>query len=93
MDWKLIKIKLMYWFIGVIIGIICGSTISWARHIDMSKAGVSLWIFLAVGFCIILLQIIPALILFSSFVGYMAKKGFDLFPKSEETPEAEKEKC
>lgn len=38
MDWKLIKIKLMYWFIGVVIGGVCGSTISWARQIDVSTA-------------------------------------------------------
>lgn len=54
---------------GVVIGVLLGADILFARQIDMSKAGVSLWIFVAVGAFIILLQLIPAFILFTSFIG------------------------
>jgi len=36
---------------------------------DLSQAGVALWIFLIAGAVIILLQLIPAIILFFNFVG------------------------
>jgi len=36
---------------------------------DLSQAGVALWVFLILGAIIILLQLIPAIILFFSFVG------------------------
>ena len=40
-----------------------------ARGIELKGAGTSLWIFLIIGTIIVLLQLIPALILFFSFVG------------------------
>ena len=36
---------------------------------DLTQAGVALWIFLILGAIIILLQLIPALIMFFNFVG------------------------
>jgi len=62
------KTKLFWWFIGLINGVLLAIDISWARHIDPSKAGVSLWIFLAVATGIVLLQAIPAMILFAAFM-------------------------
>jgi len=44
---------------------------AFARSIDMKGAGTALWIFLIVGAIIILLQLIPALILFFGFIGTM----------------------
>jgi uncharacterized membrane protein YhiD involved in acid resistance len=73
MDWKLIRIKLLYWFMGLVVGVVCSATLGWARQIDVTKAGISLWIFLAVGVCIILLQAVPALILISAFLGQYFK--------------------
>jgi len=72
--------------VGVVIGMLLAADIIFARSIDMSKAGVSLWVFLAVGTFIILLQLIPAFILFTTFVAHMAKKAQDSIPikKSEE---------
>ena len=52
--------------IGVVIGFLLAWDIVFARSIDMTKAGVSIWIFLAVGAFIILLQGIPAFILLTS---------------------------
>jgi uncharacterized membrane protein YhiD involved in acid resistance len=56
---------------GILIGVLLGADILFARSIDMSKAGVSLWIFVVVGAFIILLQLIPAFILFTTFISGM----------------------
>ena len=69
---------------GVIIGILIAADVLFARSIDMSKAGVSLWIFLAVGAFVILLQLIPAFIMFTAFVAHMAKKAQDAIPIKDE---------
>lgn len=45
------------------------STPAFARSIDMKDAGVALWIFVIIGAVIILLQLIPAAILFFTFIG------------------------
>ena len=42
---------------------------AFARSISMKEGGTALWIFFIVGAIIILLQLIPALILFFSFIG------------------------
>jgi hypothetical protein len=42
---------------------------AFARSISMKDGGMALWIFLIVGAIIILLQLIPAMILFFSFIG------------------------
>jgi hypothetical protein len=66
--------KIFWWFIGVVTGLLLGLDIVWARSIDMSKAGVSLWVFLAVGIFIILLQLVPAIILTTTLIAYINKK-------------------
>lgn len=81
--WKNAKTKLFWWFVGNITGLALAFDIAFARSIDMSKAGVSLWIFVAVGAFIILLQVVPAIILFMTFVGYMAKGMHDKVPVKE----------
>jgi hypothetical protein len=45
------------------------STPAFARSIELKGAGTALWIFLIVGAMIVLLQLVPAGILFFSFVG------------------------
>ena len=50
-------------------GMILLSTPAFARSIELKGAGTALWIFLIVGAMIVLLQLIPAGILFFSFVG------------------------
>ena len=71
---KLIMGKLFWWFTGLLCGLLLGLDVVWARSFDMSKAGVSLWIFLAVGAAIILLQLVPAIILVTTFFAAGMKK-------------------
>jgi hypothetical protein len=54
---------LVAWFIIMI------STPAFARSISLKDAGVTLWIFIIIGAVIILLQLVPAAILFLSFIG------------------------
>jgi len=42
---------------------------AFARSISLKDAGVALWIFIIIGAVIVLLQLIPAAILFFSFIG------------------------
>jgi len=48
------------------------STPAFARSISMKDAGVALWIFVIIGGIIVLLQLIPAAILFFTFIGTSA---------------------
>ncbi len=58
------------WLAGVTASlVILMATPAFARSISLKDAGVALWIFIIVGAVIILLQLIPAVILFFSFVG------------------------
>ena len=61
-------------FRAIIIGfyIMLLATPAFARSIELKGVGTALWIFLIVGAIIILLQLIPAAILFSSFIGTTA---------------------
>ncbi len=55
---------------GVIIPLLTGAaTPAFARSISFKDAGVALWIFIIIGAVIVLLQLIPAAILFFSFIG------------------------
>jgi hypothetical protein len=45
------------------------STPAFARSISPEDAGVALWIFIVIGAFIVLLQLIPAAILFFTFIG------------------------
>jgi hypothetical protein len=45
------------------------ATPAFARTISLKDAGVAVWIFVIVGAIIVLLQLIPAAILFFSFIG------------------------
>jgi hypothetical protein len=53
--------------IGAIITFL--ATPAFARSIELKGAGTALWIFLIIGAIIVLLQLIPAAILFFSFIG------------------------
>ncbi len=56
--------------IGLMAGLITlVASPAFARSISMKEGGVALWIFLIVGAIIVLLQLIPAMILFFSFIG------------------------
>lgn len=61
-----------FWLSGLMVGLITlMATPAFARSINFKDAGVVLWIFIIIGSVIVLLQLIPAIILFFSFVGTM----------------------
>lgn len=53
--------------IGAVMALI--ATPALARTVELKEAGAALWVFVAIGAVIILLQLIPAAILFFSFIG------------------------
>jgi hypothetical protein len=61
------------------------ATPAFARSIELKGAGTALWIFLIVGAIVVLLQLIPAGILFFSFIGTATAGAL----KKEEKVEAE----
>ncbi len=48
------------------------ATPAFARTVELKEAGAALWVFVAIGAVIVLLQLIPAAILFFSFIGTTA---------------------
>ena len=56
--------------VGLVIPLLVGmATPVFARGISLKDAGIALWIFIIIGAIIVLLQLIPAAILFFSFIG------------------------
>jgi hypothetical protein len=75
---------------GVVLPFLAGAiTPAYARSISLKDAGVALWIFIIIGAVIVLLQLIPALILFFSFVGTSSSLIFKR-KKAKEATEEEK---
>jgi hypothetical protein len=57
---------------------------AFARSISLKEGGTMLWIFIIVGSIIVLLQLIPAAILFFSFIGTATTMAFRKGKKVEE---------
>jgi hypothetical protein len=57
---------------------------AFARSIELKGAGTALWIFLIIGAIIVLLQLVPAAILFFSFIGTATTMAFKKEKKVEE---------
>ena len=57
---------------------------AFARSISLSGAGTALWVFIIIGAIIILLQLIPAMIVFFSFIGVATPMVFKKGKKVEE---------
>jgi hypothetical protein len=57
---------------------------AFARSISFKEGGTILWIFIVVGAIIVLLQLIPAAILFFSFIGTATTAAFKKEKKAEE---------
>jgi hypothetical protein len=58
------------WLAGLTVGLVTlMATPAFARGISLKDAGITLWIFIIVGAIIVLLQLIPAAILFFTFIG------------------------
>lgn len=78
------------WLIGLMIMMM--ATPALARGISLKEGGTALWIFIIIGAIIILLQLIPAGILFFSFIGTTSSMLFKRKAATEEIKAEEKEK-
>ena len=71
--------------VGLMVGLISLiTTPAFARAISFKEAGTALWIFIIVGAIIVLLQLIPAAILFFSFIGTVTTTAFKKSKRAEE---------
>ena len=71
--------------VGLMVGLITFmASPAFARSISFKGAGTALWIFIIIGAIIVLLQLIPAMILFFSFVGTTTTMVFKKGKKVEE---------
>ena len=79
------------WAAGIIGGlIITVATPAFAKSLSLKDAGVALWIFIIIGAVIVLLQLIPAAILFFSFVGTSSNMVFKRKKEAEKAVAEEK---
>jgi len=68
------KIELM---VGLIVGLITlMASPVFAREVSFKGAGTALWVFVIIGTIVVLLQLVPAMILFFSFIGTATTMGF-----------------
>jgi len=71
--------------VGLMVGLMSLVTSpAFARSINLKEAGPALWVFVIIGAVIVLLQLIPAAILFFSFIGTTASMAFKKEKKVEE---------
>ena len=85
-NWGKVRAKILCYIIGTVMGLILGLEVVWARSINLKEAGIAFWIFIIVGLFIVLLQLIPAIIMFVSLVGTGTKIIHDKIPVKEENP-------
>jgi hypothetical protein len=71
--------------VGLMVGLMSlMASPAFARSISLKGAGTALWIFIIIGTIIVLLQLIPAAILFFSFVGTATTAALKKEKKGEE---------
>jgi len=71
--------------VGLTAGLIAlAASPAFARSISLKEGGTALWIFIIIGSIIVLLQLIPAAILFFSFVGTATTLAFKKEKRVEE---------
>ena len=71
--------------VGLMVGLMTlAASPAFARSINLKEAGTALWIFIIIGAVIVLLQLIPAAILFFSFIGTATTMAFKKEKKVEE---------
>ena len=71
--------------VGLMVGLVTlVASPAFARSISLKDAGVALWVFIIIGAIIVLLQLIPAALLFFSFIGTAATMGLKKEKKVEE---------
>jgi hypothetical protein len=78
------------WLAGIVLLFaIVIATPAFARSVSLKDAGVALWVFVIIGAVIVLLQLIPAAILFFSFIGTSSSM---VFKRKKENREAATER-
>ncbi len=71
--------------VGLMVGLMSlAASPAFARSMSLKEAGPVLWVFVVIGAIIILLQLIPAAILFFSFIGTATTMAFKKVKKVEE---------
>ncbi len=71
--------------VGLMVGLIMlMASPAFAKTFSLKEAGTALWIFIIIGALIVLLQLIPAAILFFSFIGTTTTMVFKQGKKAEE---------
>ncbi len=71
--------------VGLMAAMIClAASPAFARTASMKDAGVALWIFVIIGAFIVLMHLVPAAILFFSFVGTVTSVTIKKGKKSED---------
>ena len=71
--------------VGLMVGLISlMASPAFARGMSFKEAGTALWIFIIIGAIIVLLQLIPAAILFFSFIGTATTMALKKEKKAEE---------
>jgi len=76
------------WMALMVMGLVMlMATPAFAKSISLKDAGIALWIFIIIGAVIVLLQLIPAAILFFSFIGTTSSIVFKGKKKEEEVAE------
>ncbi len=76
------------WMTLLVMGLVMlMATPAFAKSITLKDAGFALWIFIIIGAVIVLLQLIPAAILFFSFIGTTSTLVFKGKKKEEEVAE------
>jgi len=71
--------------VGLMVGLMTlMASPAFARSISLKEAGTALWIFIIIGAIIVLLQLIPAAILFFGFIGTATTMAFRKEKKVEE---------
>jgi hypothetical protein len=92
-EWRMFnkrKHRLVGMIAGLVILLLVLATPAFARSISLKDAGVALWIFIIIGVVIVLLQLIPAAILFFSFIGTSSSMVFKRKKEGEERVAEEK---
>ena len=71
--------------VGLMVGLVTlMASPAFARSISLKEAGTALWVFIIIGAIIVLLQLIPAAILFFSFIGTATTMALKKEKKAEE---------
>lgn len=66
--------KLVYYFLGVTMGFAGSIALADPKRIDLTRAGLAFWIFVMIVSVVIMMQVIPAIIVFTTLIGRLLEK-------------------